>query len=132
MTPPQADQCLVKHLDATETMGSATTICTDKTGTLTQNRMTVVRAHLGSKTYSPAGPETCGVQVGKGQVSDKFKQIMCNSICLGKAEAEIEWSEAAKRWTQTGNKTDCALLAFAHDLGTSKFSTAVSLFWEGF
>ncbi|CAD7952897.1 unnamed protein product, partial [Amoebophrya sp. A25] len=36
----QKDACLVKHLDATETMGSATSICTDKTGALTQNRMT--------------------------------------------------------------------------------------------
>ncbi len=42
----QKDMCLVKHLDATETMGSATSICTDKTGTLTQNRMTVVKAYM--------------------------------------------------------------------------------------
>jgi P-type Ca2+ transporter type 2B len=39
-------QNMVRHLDACETMGSATTVCSDKTGTLTMNRMTVMRAYV--------------------------------------------------------------------------------------
>src|SRR5687768_7053296 len=45
---------LVRQLVATETIGSATVICTDKTGTLTQNRMTVARVLLGGRVYQGA------------------------------------------------------------------------------
>ena len=43
------DNNLVRHLDACETMGNASTICSDKTGTLTTNRMTVVQSYVNGK-----------------------------------------------------------------------------------
>ncbi|CAL9089186.1 unnamed protein product, partial [Musa acuminata var. zebrina] len=53
MRKMMADKALVRRLSACETMGSATTICSDKTGTLTLNQMTVVEAYIGGKKIDP-------------------------------------------------------------------------------
>ena len=80
---------LVRKLHACETMGAATVICTDKTGTLTQNRMTVVEQHF--------------------LVDDVARGIAVNSTA--------ELSEQYGKLTPIGNPTEAALLMWLHGQG---------------
>ncbi|GAB9465607.1 Calcium-translocating p-type atpase, pmca-type [Globisporangium polare] len=104
------DNNLVRHLDACETMGSATTICSDKTGTLTTNRMTVMQVWIGGQEFTSAS------QAGD-EMSETTKDVFCNGICVNSTAEILPSKIPGGQPEHTGNKTECALLQFVRDCG---------------
>ncbi|XP_064162107.1 plasma membrane calcium-transporting ATPase 4 isoform X5 [Anguilla rostrata] len=104
------DNNLVRHLDACETMGNATAICSDKTGTLTMNRMTVVQAYVGDTHYRTV-PEP-------DALCPSTLELMVNSIAVNSAYTTkiLPPEREGGLPRHVGNKTECSLLGLVLEL----------------
>jgi len=112
------DNNLVRHLDACETMGNATAICSDKTGTLTTNRMTVVQVYVGEKHWKNVE------NPGKAKeivIPDVTKEVILEGISVNSSYSSklLPPPERETLAKQVGNKTECGLLGFVVALGGS-------------
>ncbi|MGY5139473.1 cation-translocating P-type ATPase [Mycoplasmopsis gallinarum] len=100
------DKGLVKNLLAVETLGSVSIICSDKTGTLTENKMTVVDAFYNNLLLSEA------------ENKSEFKTL-AKYLTLAN-DAHINFDSKNESFNEVGDPTETGLLRFAYDLGIYK------------
>jgi Ca2+ transporting ATPase len=118
----QRENNLVKHLEASEIMGNCTVICTDKTGTLTENSMTVRTVVIGNSVYPKAmaldssSPDE--LRVGRTiNAHQHVTRQIAECICLNSTALLRKGADETEKMQKEGNPTECALLILANEMG---------------
>ena len=111
--------CLIRRLTANEALGSVSVICTDKTGTLTKNEMTVTRLWLPGDTqievkgtgYEPEGDFFDGGRKVDAASDQRLRALLETGLLCN--HAELQRDESTGRWRVLGNPTEGALVVAA-------------------
>ncbi|MBD2301231.1 cation-translocating P-type ATPase [Nostoc sp. FACHB-190] len=114
---------LIRKLPAVETLGSVTTICSDKTGTLTQNKMVVQSVFTNNNTfrvtgegYAPVGDfQLDGQKISVGD----FREIPALSVACAVCNDSVLQKEKGE-WAILGDPTEGALVTLAGKAGIEK------------
>ncbi|MDA8218737.1 MAG: cation-transporting P-type ATPase [Dehalococcoidales bacterium] len=110
------EHALVKRLSGVETLGSTTVIATDKTGTLTQNAMTVRVIRAGDRAFDVTGvgyaPEGEIVPAESGPADGPTLQLFLRAVSFAN-NARLNRPEPGGNWSVIGDPTEAALLVVA-------------------
>jgi len=117
-------QALIRKLHAVETLGCVTYICSDKTGTLTKNEMTVQKVWVDRKVIEVTGvgyfPEGEFKTDGKPFPKDDEHLQMLLKVAVLCNDSELFYSEEDKKWKVKGDPTEGALVVAAKKAGLDK------------
>ncbi|GKS59753.1 calcium-transporting P-type ATPase, PMR1-type [Nitrospira sp.] len=113
---------LIRRLPAVETLGSATVICTDKTGTLTKNEMTVTRLLAADREFEVTGEgySPAGEILESGRPLPDLPVALRELLAVGVLCNGAELQEKSGNWCLVGDPTEGALLVAAAKAGLDR------------